>query len=141
MEPPPPPPPPPPPAEEADSSGMTVELSGSSATVVLDQPYKLTCSVTQAAHLEDTVIFYRPKSDEIFAAIVQAMDECSTRQPPPATYSVICGKSTAESASTVKNYTLEITKMTSTDLGEWECFLHDRDIYSNNLYLMVISKL
>ncbi|XP_041347222.1 uncharacterized protein LOC121367147 [Gigantopelta aegis] len=122
-----------------NSCARELALSGSSSYAVFNQQFTLTCTVTQAAGLGDTVQFFYNASTDVFASLYQNGDSCDEFSGPslPSDYSVSCGSGTDSSSSTTKKYTLKINRVADRDAIGWWCILSSETIRSNVYYLQL----
>ncbi|XP_041378788.1 uncharacterized protein LOC121391116 [Gigantopelta aegis] len=115
--------------------GATLKMTGSPSEAVLNESFTWTCTVTQAANLDDRVTFSRRIIGTIFAALWQNNAVCSEFTGAPDGYTASCGSGTDSSSSTTKTYTLMIDKVGINDVTVWGCFLSSAQIYSPNVTL------
>ncbi|XP_041373940.1 hemicentin-2-like isoform X2 [Gigantopelta aegis] len=121
------------------AGAQELALSGSSSYAVLNQPFTLTCTVTQAADLGDTVQFYYNIYTDVFASLYQSGGSCTEFSGPSlrSDYSVSCGSGTDSSSSTTKKYTLKINRVADRDAIDWWCILSSGRIRSNKYNLQL----
>ncbi|XP_041347269.1 uncharacterized protein LOC121367226 [Gigantopelta aegis] len=116
-------------------------LSGSSPHAVLNESFTLTCTVTQAANLDDKVVFYRKTTFSVFASLKQINTSCAVFSGAPTGYTASCGSGTNNSSSSTKKYTLLINRVSSvSDSTDWWCELYYSYKRSRNFSLQVYSE-
>ncbi|XP_041347136.1 carcinoembryonic antigen-related cell adhesion molecule 1-like, partial [Gigantopelta aegis] len=114
-------------------------ISGSSSHGVLNRPFTLTCTVSQAAGLGDIIEFSNETTPSV-ANLIQTGDSCSVFNPPSVPgYSVSCGSGTDSSSSTTKKYTLMINRTAEGDVTNWWCILSTARTRSNTISLQLSS--
>ncbi|XP_041379815.1 nephrin-like, partial [Gigantopelta aegis] len=119
--------------------GASLSISGSSSYAVLNQPFTLTCTVTQAAGLSGVILF-STKTTDTFASLGQSGGSCAVFNPPLVPgYSVSCGSGTDSSSSSTKKYHLRINRAAERDVTDWWCILSSAGTRSNTLRLKLSS--
>ncbi|XP_041379121.1 hemicentin-2-like [Gigantopelta aegis] len=121
------------------SRGASLSISGSSSYAVLNKPFALTCTVLQAAGLNDKVHFFTKAQTDAFVSVRQNGGSCSLFSRPPAGYTVSCGSGTDTSLSTTKTYTLVINRAAVRDATDWWCNLDIAGTRSNTFRLQLSS--
>ena len=120
-------------------TGAVLELSAFPSYAVLNQPVTLTCTVSQAAGLDDFVEFSKQTSE---STIKQNVNKCTVySNGDPDNYTPSCGNGTDSSSSSIKKYDLYIKKVSASDVTEWWCELRTQQTRSNNFNLLLSSKL
>ncbi|XP_041372792.1 MAM domain-containing glycosylphosphatidylinositol anchor protein 2-like [Gigantopelta aegis] len=120
----------------------SLSISGSSSYAVLNQPFTLTCTVSQAAGLSGLVQLFTKKSPNVaFVALSQNVASCSVFNPPaePLKYSASCGSGTDSSSSSTKKYHLRINRAAERDVTDWWCDLVTAGTRSNTFSLQFSS--
>ncbi|XP_041375053.1 carcinoembryonic antigen-related cell adhesion molecule 20-like [Gigantopelta aegis] len=115
--------------------GASIHLSGSSTYVELNQTFVFTCTVKQAANLNDRIVFYRKVNSVM--TIRQKMATCYMFSGIPKGYNASCGAGTDSITSVTKNYTIVINKAADIDDENWWCELNDVYKVSNTIFLHV----
>ncbi|XP_041347151.1 carcinoembryonic antigen-related cell adhesion molecule 1-like [Gigantopelta aegis] len=119
--------------------GASLSISGSSSYAVLKQPFTLTCTVSQAANLNDKVQFFWKNAASAFASLRQNIASCSVFSQPPSGYTASCGSGTDSSSSTTKKYHLVINRAAVSDATDWWCQLDTAKTRSNTISLQISS--
>ncbi|XP_041379066.1 carcinoembryonic antigen-related cell adhesion molecule 20-like, partial [Gigantopelta aegis] len=119
--------------------GASLSISESSSYAVLNQPFTLTCTVSQAANLNDKVQFFKKTLVSGFTSLSQNMASCSVFNDPPSGYTASCGSGTDSSSSTTKKYTLVINRAAVGDATDWWCDLNTATTRSNTFSLQISS--
>ncbi|XP_041372799.1 uncharacterized protein LOC121386067 [Gigantopelta aegis] len=119
--------------------GASLSISGSSSYAVLNRPFTVTCTVTQASSLIDKVLFITRASTDAFASLRQNMASCSVFNAAPSGYTVSCGSGTGSSLSTTKTYSLMINRAAEHDAKDWWCDLSTAKTRSNTFSLQFSS--
>ena len=123
-------------------TGAVLELSGSPSYAVLNQPVTLTCTVSQAAGLDDFVEFTKRTSSGSESMIKQNVNKCIIySNGDPDKYTLSCGSGTDSSSSSIKKYDLYIKKVSASEVAEWWCELRTQHTRSNDFSLLLSSKL
>ena len=117
-------------------------MSGFPSYAVLNQPFTLTCTVSQAAGLVDFVEFRKITASDSESRIKQNANKCTVfNNGDPDKYSPSCGSGTDSSSSSIKKYDLYIKKVSSSEVTEWWCQLQTQQTRSNSFSLLLSSKL
>ncbi|XP_041373857.1 uncharacterized protein LOC121386892 [Gigantopelta aegis] len=114
--------------------GVSVNISGSSPYAVLNTPFTFTCTVTDAANLDNGIAFYKRTSKD--GSWFQSGNTCIVFSNPEKGYNTSCGSGTNSSSSTTKTYTFVIYQVASHDAGDWSCGLFGSSTRST-FYLMI----
>ncbi|XP_041346740.1 carcinoembryonic antigen-related cell adhesion molecule 1-like, partial [Gigantopelta aegis] len=119
--------------------GASLSISGSSSYAVLNKPFTLTCTVSQAADLSDKVQFLKKTASDVLVSLRQNGGWCSLFSRPPQGYIVSCDSGTDSSLSTTKTYTLRINRAAVSDAVDWWCNLDTARTRSNTFRLQLSS--
>ncbi|XP_041378930.1 carcinoembryonic antigen-related cell adhesion molecule 5-like [Gigantopelta aegis] len=119
--------------------GASLSISESSSYAVLNQPFTVTCTVSQAANLNDKVQFFKKTLIGGFTSLSQNMASCSVFNDPPSGYTASCGSGTDSSSSTTKKYTLVINRAAVGDATDWWCDLLTATTRSTTVSLQISS--
>ena len=114
-------------------------MTGSSSHAFLNEPFILTCTVSEAADLNNRINFFM-KSDYGQIASLKQTSSCKVFSRPPSGYSVSCGSGTNSSSSRTKKYHLKINNASVSDSADWWCALTRNGERSQNFNLKVFCK-
>ena len=115
--------------------GISHVMNGSSRHAFLNEPFILTCTVSEAADLNDRVQFFRKSNSGQIASLRQT-SSCTVFSSPTG-YSVSCGSGTNSSSSRTKKYHLKINNASVSDSADWWCALNRNGTRSQNFNLKV----
>ena len=123
-------------------TGAVLELSAFPSYAVLNQPVTLTCTVSQAAELDDLVEFTKRPTSGSVSVLKQNANKCTVfGNSDPEKYTPSCGSGTDSSSSSIKTYVLYIKKVSLSEVTEWLCQLRTQQTHSNDFSLLLSSKL
>ena len=111
-------------------------MTGSSSHAFLNEPFILTCTVSEAADLNNRINFFMKSNSGQIASLKQT-SSCQVFSRPPSGYSVSCGSGTNNSSSPTKKYHLKINEATVSDSTDWWCALNTNGTRSQKFNMKV----
>ncbi|XP_041367795.1 uncharacterized protein LOC121382289 [Gigantopelta aegis] len=101
--------------------GYKFVLDWSTPKAVLGEPYTFTCYVTQAAGLEDYVVFRRKPFELNMPGVIKQKKKGGCTTEDQIGYTTSCFAGTDTESSSTKVYRLTIEKVSGDDLTGWLC--------------------